>query len=232
MTDKQKYLESQIAATRFILETSAQVNTEHAVKIHDREFVVLPNVLSPKYFSSTEFLCREIPFHMNDTFLEIGTGIGAISIFAALRGASTVVSVDINPDAVKNTILNAEKHGVSAAVDCRISDIFSAVSPDENFKTIVWNIPFVFVEENYAYRSMLERAVFDPGYGMTKRFISESPKYLIPGGRILIGFGDFGDNDKLFEFAAASNYVVTELARAKSHEGSEVEFILYELTED
>jgi release factor glutamine methyltransferase len=142
------------------------------------------------------------------------------------------VSVDINPDAVKNTILNAEKHGVADAVDCRISDIFSAVSPGENFKTILWNIPFVFVEESYAYRSMLERAVFDPGYRMTKRFISESPKYLLPGGRILIGFGDSGDNDKLFEFAAASNYVVTELARAKALEGSEMEFILYELTGD
>jgi release factor glutamine methyltransferase len=229
MTNEQRKRESQMVATRSILEMSAEVGSEYEVKVCDLDFIVLPNVLSPKYFSSTEFLCRKIPFYVSDTFLEIGAGIGAISIFAALRGAKSVVSVDINPDAVNNTILNSAKHAVSGTVDCRISDIFSAISPDESFRTIFWNIPFVFVEESYIYRSMLERAVFDPGYKMTRRFVSESRKYLVPGGRILIGFGDFGDIDRLFEFAAESNYVLTELTRARAFEGNEVEFILYEL---
>jgi release factor glutamine methyltransferase len=224
-----KPLDSQIVATRAILEENLQATEPYDVQICGLAFTVMPNVLSPKFFGSTEFLCRTTPFRVNDSFLEIGSGIGAVAVLAALNGADHVVAVDINPDAVRNTIINAARHRVADIVDCKLSDIFEAIDEGQKFGTIFWNIPFVSVDDSYVYGSMLERAIFDPGYRLTKRFVSESMKYLAPRGRILIGFGDFGDVDALSRFANDQGYQLTKLSSVKATEGNEVEFILYQL---
>lgn len=221
---------AQIAQSRRILEASAEELIAYEVDILGQPFEVCPGVFSPKYFGSTPIFSRFIPYRQNDTFLEIGCGIGATAIFAAKNGAKRVVAVDINRAAVENTRRNALRHGVSDILDARFSDVFSAIPASEAFDTIYWNMPFIYVPESYNFRSVLERALFDPGYEITRKFLTESRRFLRQNGRVMVGFGDFGQTDKLIDLATAAGYTVREIAREQSQEGGPVQFILYELT--
>ena len=194
-----------------------------------QEFVVHPGVFSPKYFGSTHVFAHLLGIQAGDRFLEIGCGTGILSVIAAQTGAAKVVAIDINPLAVKNTIENAKLHHVERIVDAREGDVFGSVRESEHFDAIFWNMPFIYVDDDYTYRSVLERALYDPGYRLTQRFLSEGKQLLRPGGRLLVGFGDFGDVDALFALADDFDYVVRETGRGPGEEGGKVEFIMYEL---
>ena len=58
-------------------------------------------VFSPKYFTCSEILARNFPYNEGEDFLEVGCGVGVISTFAALKGAQSVLALDINPRAVR-----------------------------------------------------------------------------------------------------------------------------------
>ncbi len=192
-----KNIKNLIALNRALLERSEKLFSKpYHVLICNHEFVVHPGVFSPAYADGTEFFAERLPYREGEVFLEIGCGIGATAVFAALRGAKEVLAVDINPLAVTNTRENARIHGVSGIVTTRVSDVFSNV-PGRKYDTIYWNMPFLEVPNNYRYRSMLERSLFDPGYRLNERFILESPQFLTPKGRVLIGFGNIGNTRRL-----------------------------------
>lgn len=219
--------DEQIGATRFVLKANALVTQSHEVVVAGLQFTVLPDVPSPQFFASTEFLCNAIPYRVENAFLEIGPGMGAISVMAALRGARQVVAIDINPDAVANTNINAKRHGVSDIVRCLEGDVFDPLSRGVKFDTIFWNIPFVYIEDDYQYRSVLEKAAFDPGYRLTERFLGQVKDWLAPDGRVFVGFGEFGDAEKLRRFAQANKLSVSKYASVKAMQG---EFTLLQLT--
>ena len=98
--------------------------------------MIHPKVFSPKFFSSTDVFSEIFPYRRGDHLLEIGCGCGATAVLAALKGATEVVAVDINPHAVKNTRANVRLHDVDALVDVRESDVFSALRPDERFRSV------------------------------------------------------------------------------------------------
>ncbi|MBM4267737.1 MAG: methyltransferase [Deltaproteobacteria bacterium] len=79
--------------------------------------------------------------------LEIGTGSGIISVYAAVLGASKVVATDIDPNAIESLRRNAERFGKSDVVEGRLvpeSDIsaYSVIQPGEQFDIIVSNPPY------------------------------------------------------------------------------------------
>jgi len=220
----------QVIQSRKILEQSGRETRPYLVHILEKDFVVFPQVFSPKYLGSTNLFTRSIPFRAGESFLEIGCGTGVTAIMAAKQGACKVVAVDINPQAVSNTIKNAELHGMDQIVDARLSDMFAAILPGERFDTIYWNMPFIYVESGYSFRSMLERSLFDPGYNMTKTFLHDAPRYLEKGGRLLVGFGDFGNVRELVTLSEELGYSCKELMRGRDLEQQPITFILYELS--
>jgi len=220
----------QVVASRKILKRCQREMSPYNIQICGRKFIVHLGVFSPRYFNSTDIFSRQFPYRRDEEFLEIGCGAGITSVLVALHGARKVVAVDINSKAVENTKANALLHGVSHLVSTQVSDVFSAVRCGEQFDTIYWNLPFIYVHPDYLYRSVLERSLYDPGYKYTRRFLEQAPRFLKDGGRILIGFGDFGDIDTLFQFADDLRYTIKELAYEKGEEGGTVAFILYELT--
>lgn len=222
--------QQQVTQSRKILEASSRETQPYLVHILETDFIVFPQVFSPKYLGSTSLFTRSIPFRAGESFLEIGCGTGVTAVMAAKCGASRVVAVDINPEAVSNSIANAKLHGVDHVIDVRLSDMFSAIGPGERFDTIYWNMPFIYVGSGYSYRSMLERSLFDPGYEITKTFLREAPPRLTDGGRLLVGFGDFGDVGELIRMAESLGYSCRELTRGRDLERQPITFILYELT--
>lgn len=102
--------------------------------------IVNSGVFFPHFTISTRLLLDFLSSKKlsGKTFLELGSGTGIISAFAASKGA-VVTASDINPAAVANTIENAKKNGV--AVKAIQSDLFDAFSK-EPFDYIIINPPY------------------------------------------------------------------------------------------
>lgn len=223
MISYEEYLEG----TRKILEQSKLEKSPYKTTVLGREFVVLPNVFSPKYFYDTELFAEHLPVKEGESMLEIGPGTGAISITAVYKGAQKVVAVDINPDAVKNTRANIELHTMQDKVEVREGNLYEPVKDDEVFDTIFWNTPFGFVDD--AEVADLEKAVYDPLYKSTEIFIKEAGRHLKSGGRILIGFSTtLGRLDLLQKFVQEAGLSLELLYEAQSKETHPVKFEIFE----
>ena len=101
---------------------------------------VLPGVFFPHFTMSTRFFIDFLEDRdlMKKKVLELGCGTGIISVYAAQRGA-IVTSSDINPAAIENTKLNAERNAVSLKII--FSDLFENIEP-QYFDYILINPPY------------------------------------------------------------------------------------------
>jgi release factor glutamine methyltransferase len=102
--------------------------------------IVLPGVFFPHFTISTKLLLQflEQKSLSGKSFLELGCGTGIISVLAALNGAEVLAS-DINPQAIKNVLLNAENNQVK--INTCLSDLFAEI-PSQNFDFIIINPPY------------------------------------------------------------------------------------------
>ncbi len=219
--------EDYIEGTRKVLDQSRQEKGQYVALVGGREFVVFPNVFSPKYFYDTELFAQNLPVNKGEVMLEIGPGTGAISITAIYKGAGNVIAVDINPDAVKNTRANIERHHMSDRIEVREGDLYDSLRKDEKFNTIFWNTPFGFVAT--ADVPDLEKSVYDSGYKSTEKFIKEAPDHLISGGRVLIGFSTtLGKLDLLQRFVNDAGLEMRLIYETESEETYPVKFEIFE----
>lgn len=183
--DKEKLNETNISLRR--LKESSNEKKKYTISLLGKSFIIHPNVFSPKYFSDTEFFAENLSIKNGEWFLEMGCGSGIISIFASLKGASKVISIDINPYAVKNTKKNIILHKLERKISVYEGDLYSPLNKKEKFDTIFWNIPFMFTKKTDEI-THLEKAILNPNYESIKRFLKESKSHLLPNGKIIIGF--------------------------------------------
>lgn len=217
-----------LEGTAKVLRESETEKEKYEVEILGRKFVVYPDVFSPKYFNDTEFFARELPTREDEEFLEIGPGTGVTAIFTALRGAKHVTAIDINPSAVENTRENARLNGVEEKLTVMEGDIYKPLAKNSKFDTIYWNTPFGYVDENEDV-SVLEKAVYDPGYNATHRFISQAKEHLKKNGRLLIGFSTtLGKFDILKKFLEEAGFEVRLVSKTESIETHPVLFEIFE----
>lgn len=223
MEEKKKYLEG----TLKILKDSEKEKSKYNFEVLGREFIIYPNVFSPKYFKDTEFFAKEIPVNRGDEVLEIGCGTGIVSIFASLKGANKVVAIDINPSAVKNAKENIELHNLSDKIEVREGSVYSPLKKGEKFDLIFWNTPFAYSET--IKPTVLEKAVIDVDYKFTKEFISKAKIYLKDNGRLIIGFSTtLGHFDELEKILEKEGYNVKILKSVDSEEVHPVKFEIIE----
>ena len=204
-------------------------NVPYYTEVGGVTFLVHPEVFSPKYFKNTELMISKFPFREGERFLEMGCGIGVVSIFAALHHNNYVVCGDINLHAVECAKRSAELNGVSHLVDGRETDLFSAIQKDELFGTIYWDLPFVYVPEDYRHNSLLEKAVCDPGYKKIREFLEQAPEYLKENGRLLIGFGTNGEYDIFKAITDELKYEIDEIAKVSIAERGGLSYMLFDL---
>lgn len=217
-----------LRGTAEILEKSQSEVCRHEVEILGQQFVIFPNVFSPKYFLDTAFFARDLPIREGERFLEIGSGSGVTAIFAVYKGAGHVTAIDINPDAVANTNENVVLHEMQEKITVLHGDLYDPLSESDVFDTIYWNTPFGFVDAERKL-SLLEKAVYDPGYVSTKRFIFEAQNYLSSEGRLLIGFSEtLGRFDILQKMLEEAGFFTRLVSRIESEEVYPVSFEIYE----
>jgi release factor glutamine methyltransferase len=172
--------------SRVVLQQSQDETFPYQIEAFGLPILIFKDVFSPKHFNGWEIFTRNFPDFKKKSILEIGCGTGITSIYLAANGASKVLAMDINPEAVKNTQANIELNNLRN-METRDSDIFEALDSDEKFDIIYWNMPFMPIEEGYNYENVLERGLFDPGYEITETFLKESPKFLNGGGYSTFG---------------------------------------------
>jgi release factor glutamine methyltransferase len=175
---------------------------------------LLPGVFAPVYTASTELFSRWMPYPLGGRFLEVGCGAGVTAVTAALRGARRVTALDVAPAAVRNTAMNAARHGVGDRVRVLTSDLFDALDADEEFDVIFWNSNVVLAPEDFTYTSDVQRAILDRGYRAHRRYLREGTARLAEGGRLLLGFNSLGDRGRLEDLAHEADRRISELRGA------------------
>ncbi|HEY2921175.1 MAG TPA: class I SAM-dependent methyltransferase [Candidatus Binatia bacterium] len=103
------------------------------------ELMVLPGVFPPN--ESTVLLAEHSHISAGVTVLDVGTGTGALALWAAQHGAASVVAVDIAEAAVRNAKRNVERLGLGNRVDVRAGHVFSSITQSEIFDIILANLP-------------------------------------------------------------------------------------------
>ncbi|WP_026211867.1 methyltransferase [Longispora albida] len=192
---------------------------------------LLPGVFSPSHTASTALFGEWLPYPLAGHFLEVGSGAGVISVNAALRGCAQVTAVDVSEVAVRNTRMNAARHGVTKRVRTLKSDLFDALEPDVRFDAIFWNSSVIEPPAGFVYSNELERAIFDSGYRAHERFLLDGPERLARGGRLYLGFNSLGNFAALQEISDRAGLKMDLVAHATRTSGSyEVEFQLLALT--
>ena len=116
--------------------------------IDDTALIVLPDVFNPVLFRTGEYLARAIQAtsalnddkHQPPLVLDLGCGSGVGAVFAARCGAQ-VIAVDLNPEAVRCTKLNALLNHFEDKIETRHGDLFEAVE-GQRFDLVLFNPPF------------------------------------------------------------------------------------------
>ena len=162
------------------------------------EFEVTPDVLIPR--PETEMVVEQAVKILrkiaDPSFCEIGIGSGCItlSILNELPSARAVAG-DVSPAALAVTQRNAKRLGVSDRLTLIESDVFDGLT-NETFDAVVSNPPYVPALDFAGLQAEVrdfepQLALTDGGDGLSiiRRIVSESPRFLRPGGYLLMEIG-------------------------------------------
>ena len=173
----------------------------YTAEIIDKEIIIFPNVMSPKYDRSAQMIVSMMPNQNGKEVLEIGCGTGVLSLFSVFQGAKNITAVDINPIAIENTKENFNKYNLTnTKVIC--SDLFSEVQGI--FDTIIFNAPF----HGHKAKDLLELGTYDYNYETLTRFFSQASKFLKKKGELLLGFANTGNNDLVHSLIDKNGYFI------------------------
>ncbi|MGW2329590.1 methyltransferase [Streptomyces sp. NPDC001700] len=206
----------------------AEVRKRTDIELRGKEWTLLPDVFSPAHSKSSLAQLSLLDFPAGGTFLEIGSGIGLIAVEAALAGCRAVYATDLNPAAVKNTELNAERFGVADHVTSVHSDLFNALHDAPAFDVVYWHSNNVWAPPELDL-SAHELAYVDPGYEAHQRYFREARHHVAPGGRVLIALSSRAGRAELDELAAAEKQrlITVDSTTVDEPEGP----VVYELLE-
>lgn len=156
--------------------------------------------------------------------LDLCTGTGIVALKAAQRGADRVLAVDLNPEAVKNAKLNAERFGYDQ-IEVREGSLFEPVG-DERFDVIAINPPYTGKKPS----DKTEICFWDEDNKTTRDFFSEYRLHLNPGGKVFSAWANFSSVELIQELAH-DNKTKLELVQSKSTSSGLATFLVYQLVD-
>ena len=160
------------------------------------DFNVTPAVLIPRH--ETELLVEKAIAWLKAsterrTVADVGTGSGAIAVTIAMNVPDArVLATDISPAALEVARSNAEKFNVQDRIDFMECDLLPTLNVERStFNAIFANLPYIPTE------TLRRLPVFETepalaldggtdGLDLIRRLLSIAPRWLAPGGRILL----------------------------------------------
>lgn len=125
---------------------------------------------------SMERICfNENGGKLPDGVLDVGTGSGVLSIAAALMGATHIVAVDIDPEAVLVTQENLELNGVENVVAASTTDLCDL---NEEYGVVVANI---LAEELVRLADQLIAKIAPGGWLILSGILTEKEQFVCAG---------------------------------------------------
>lgn len=126
--------------------------------------------------------------------LDIGTGSGCIPVAATKQCQGLrFTAVDVSTKALAIAQTNATTHSVAERIEFVESDVFSSLSPEEQFDFIVSNPPYVTSAEMDTlprdvreYEPHLALDGGSEGTAVIERIVSQSGRFLKPNGHLLM----------------------------------------------
>lgn len=188
----------------------------HTQPFLGRDFYVDERVLIPR--PETELLAERaiaaLREHPHPIALDLCCGSGALAVSMALEvPGAQVHAADLSPDALAVTAKNAELLG--ASVTLHQGDLFAAV-PTIAFDVIVSNPPYIpsadclTLQEEVRREPMMALDGGTDGLNFYRRIAIDAPKFLRPGGVLLLEVG--------FDQAEAVMALLADFADVQAHE--------------
>lgn len=155
-------------------------------------------------------LARILEKEKPGSILDMGCGSGFLSILMARKNPdSMITSVDINKEAVKATIDNAEKSNVK--VKALVSDLFCFV--DGSFDLIVFNSPYLPVDKKEI--NDITYSGGQTGREVIEKFITQAKNHLNKNGKILLLISSLTNENAVLNAFRNSGFSAKVVAREK-----------------
>ncbi len=153
------------------------------VCFEDYTFLVDENVYEP---AEDSFLFAEnLPTEETHKVIDMGAGCGILGVIGAKR-ANEVLAVDVNPYAVRCAKQNARLNGVFDKFVFIQGDLFCSVAQGAKFDLILFNAPYLPLENEDASWVGRSWAGGKTGREVIDRFIDQAPGHLSSNGQILL----------------------------------------------
>ncbi|MEQ9715532.1 MAG: HemK2/MTQ2 family protein methyltransferase [Candidatus Asgardarchaeum sp.] len=132
--------------------------------------------------------------------LDVGCGSGIITCFLA-RFANKVYATDINPYALNCTANNIILNKLSNRVILLYSDLFSSIPPEIKFDLIVFNPPYLPINDTEKIADEYLELAWCGGRDGTNiiiNFLLQAIKHLYVGGRIVLLISSLSNVKKIY----------------------------------
>ena len=177
------------------------------VRFMGEELVLLPGVFPPK--SDTSLLAGSLNLKAGAKVLDVGTGCGALAIWAARQGAASVVAVDTSITAVKNASLNVQRLALEEQIQVREGDVFSTIRPSDRFDVIIANLP----GRNKPATDEMASAQWDTNFRAHQELFVGAKRYLSNDGAILMVKANYPDLLEMASLAKGNGFSITIVSR-------------------
>jgi release factor glutamine methyltransferase len=162
----------------------------------DFTFLLADNVYEP---AEDSFLFAEnLSIEGSRRIVDVGTGCGILAIVAA-KNAEHVLAIDLNPYAIRCARQNAKLNKVIDKMDFVQGDLFGAVKTFGRFDLILFNAPYLPVENRHGSWLECSWSGGESGREVIDRFIDQVPEHLNSSGRILLMQSSLSSVDKTLQ---------------------------------
>lgn len=177
-------------------EKDFNANHPNRVSVGDKTFTMRPDVRPPTI--NGVYLLEYSKVNEGDDVLDVGTGSGIHSIFAAQK-ANHIVATDIYAPAIENAIANAKMHQVTDKIDFRVGDLLGPLRDDEKFDVVYFNINYPFSVDDKDRQRLHER------------FFSGIHRHLKPDARIYYQTSFIRNLPDIYEMLTRNGFRIMEM---------------------
>ena len=174
------------------------------------ELLVMPGVFPPR--AETRLLVEFLPSQSGYQVLDLGTGTGALAIWAARNGASKVIATDIAGAAAYNARRNVQQLGLDKCIEVRSGHMFSCISRLESFDLILANLP----ERNKLAEDDTAASLWDTEFKAHRALFEGAGKHLRQKGAIYMVIANYPDLPITIELAESNGFNAEVVAESAS----------------